>query len=992
VELKLTDQAARDLFCGEIGKNFSVIASAGAGKTRAVVDRIVTIAKDGPADLLPRLVVVTYTNNAAREFKRRIRSTLLQTLRSASARAVLQRLELTFFGTIHSFCIRLLRDYQAHLGLPDQLVRPTEPVRDRPWLEFVDNPEFSRIFAENPLARELLRFCTWQDLLDLAAKISQPILRTVSSVSPPNLDLAPVEDCSVRKQSLKRKEEILSEFRKFKTRLENNQSGLVVPMARTQAQGLAEACSSVLGPLVAWLEEASLSVASEIAAKFQRDCHRQGIVTFDDQIALSRRLLDEQAILDRLRIRDYSVILDEAQDTEQPMFEILIEITRPLGEPVGAWLETAGAGPRPGRFSMVGDPRQSIYERAAPEFYRDLNEAFRKSETGDLLRFRCTRRCEKSVVETVNRIFQNAEISGTELSYNDLLADPDAGTGYTGRIHIPPSEPETKRPVDQIFSEECLTLAEWLSGQGKAGLGIRSWSQVAIIAPRHEWLSLCADQLRKKSLPLLYRNQKIKWDAVPAFTWPVSVLYTLANPWDNFERLGVLREIFGVSDIALAIWRHDSAQVGPELAEAIEVFKSLETLVAEDKSITLARLVDRIIADCRLESRLHAAGHNPSDLDSMRRRAFTADIDNLTLHAWTGELLALLNEPADVQTVVADAIELITSHSAKGLEWDVVIPVGFGRGIAPGRTPSYPSLIEQGPRHRVIWNSESRSADEENGDDKNDALVQARNRRLLYVTLTRARHALLFPGKTYKEGTDSFRAASGFDLDQMGEVETPLPPTSAASSEPKFEQVDLPIEDTDFSRAAQRSHEIPELIRPHALAKDDERPERQFTEEEEDEQGSYHYGRWWHLWVERFPWQATPSAPEQYAQTIDPDLPFAERAAHEIKSFLNSAEIREIISMGEWFRSEVAFSHPITDTQWTEGVIDLVVGTGSKEIWIIDWKTNQKASVESDSEFAQSLRAKFLPQLESYRSVVEQGFNRKVARLLIYSTVLARFV
>ena len=47
---------------------------------------------------------------------------------------------------------------------------------------------------------------------------------------------------------------------------------------------------------------------------------------------------------------------------------------------------------------------------------------------------------------------------------------------------------------------------------------------------------------------------------------------------------------------------------------------------------------------------------------------------------------------------------------------------------------------------------------------------------------------------------------------------------------------------------------------------------------------------------------------------------------------------------------------------------------------------------EPDGEFARSLRDKYLPQLESYRSVLEQVFNRKVSRLLIYSTVLARLV
>jgi ATP-dependent exoDNAse (exonuclease V) beta subunit len=85
-------------------------------------------------------------------------------------------------------------------------------------------------------------------------------------------------------------------------------------------------------------------------------------------------------------------------------------------------------------------------------------------------------------------------------------------------------------------------------------------------------------------------------------------------------------------------------------------------------------------------------------------------------------------------------------------------------------------------------------------------------------------------------------------------------------------------------------------------------------------------------------------------------------------------------------------SFPMSDARWMEGVIDLVVGSESHEIWIIDWKTNQKSPGEPDAEFARSLRDKYLPQLESYRSVLEQGFNRKVSRLLIYSTVLARFV
>ena len=105
------DQQTRDRFTREIKQNFSVIAAAGTGKTRAIVDRIVTIALEGEPDALQRLVVVTYTKSAANEFRQRVRAALLARLKIEASMAILQRLDRAFFGTIHSFCVRLLRDF-----------------------------------------------------------------------------------------------------------------------------------------------------------------------------------------------------------------------------------------------------------------------------------------------------------------------------------------------------------------------------------------------------------------------------------------------------------------------------------------------------------------------------------------------------------------------------------------------------------------------------------------------------------------------------------------------------------------------------------------------------------------------------------------------------------------------------------------------------------------------------------------------------------------
>jgi ATP-dependent helicase/nuclease subunit A len=179
------DQDARDRFCREIDRNFSVIAGAGAGKTSAIVERIVTMALKGGADLLPRLVVVTYTNNAASEFKRRIRSTLLDRMRRESARKILEKLELTFFGTIHSFCMKLIREHQAYLRLPDQLTPPGVRARNQLWESFVANPALSVRFSDHPLVKELLRFCTWQDVLNIAQKFLSRLFANPPLLFPP---------------------------------------------------------------------------------------------------------------------------------------------------------------------------------------------------------------------------------------------------------------------------------------------------------------------------------------------------------------------------------------------------------------------------------------------------------------------------------------------------------------------------------------------------------------------------------------------------------------------------------------------------------------------------------------------------------------------------------------------------------------------------------------------------------------------------------------
>src|SRR6266699_7335259 len=77
--VRLSDESARARFADELDRNFSVVASAGSGKTTAITQRVLSIARAPNArETLPCLVVVTFTNRAADEMQQRTRQQILE--------------------------------------------------------------------------------------------------------------------------------------------------------------------------------------------------------------------------------------------------------------------------------------------------------------------------------------------------------------------------------------------------------------------------------------------------------------------------------------------------------------------------------------------------------------------------------------------------------------------------------------------------------------------------------------------------------------------------------------------------------------------------------------------------------------------------------------------------------------------------------------------------------------------------------------------------
>lgn len=105
------------------GGNLLVSAAAGSGKTKVLVDRLMSYLTDPaePADM-DSFLIITYTKAAAAELRGKIASKLSERISqepdNRHLQRQMQRLYLTQISTVHSFCAELLRQYAYRIDIP----------------------------------------------------------------------------------------------------------------------------------------------------------------------------------------------------------------------------------------------------------------------------------------------------------------------------------------------------------------------------------------------------------------------------------------------------------------------------------------------------------------------------------------------------------------------------------------------------------------------------------------------------------------------------------------------------------------------------------------------------------------------------------------------------------------------------------------------------------------------------------------------------------
>ena len=250
------DQSERLRFATELDRNFSVVASAGSGKTRAVTDRIVHLAKSGGAvEALPRLVVLTFANRAADEMQQRAREEML---RARLAPEVLGAFNRAWFGTIHAFCFKLLNDYGHYLGLP----APLELLADDEdlWSEFIQQQTLVGRSLSNKDRTKLLRLASLRHIMELGRRAGSALLNPDEPGECPQIELDALNHAFLPINKTDTVANSMAQLAAWTDDYHNGTGFLRWPNCSTKAKKVDVLWAETFAPLRRWVNQTAICV------------------------------------------------------------------------------------------------------------------------------------------------------------------------------------------------------------------------------------------------------------------------------------------------------------------------------------------------------------------------------------------------------------------------------------------------------------------------------------------------------------------------------------------------------------------------------------------------------------------------------------------------------------------------------------------------------------------------------------------------------------
>jgi ATP-dependent exoDNAse (exonuclease V) beta subunit len=549
---------------------------------------------------------------------------------------------------------------------------------------------------------------------------------------------------------------------------------------RQNIDTVAAAFANLHGKLAELVMARLISAIAEFRQEYQNFKRSSALLDFDDLLVQARDLLRNHPDVRRALSERYRhILVDEFQDTDPVQCEILFFLCAEGGE--GEWSQRKLC---PGRLFLVADPNQSIYRfrRADVEMYCRVRDIIAKQFPANVLPITANFRSVAPVLQHVNQVFADPlkEIGFAALECTVKEEVPL----FAAVACIDVGEPEvTKaderreleaRAVAEICSKLIGTLEVRDPETGK--LGPCKAGHIALLSPSGTGLWMYERALEQLGIPIatqagkgLYRRQEIH-DLI-------AITRVLSSGRDTMALGALLRGPFvGLTeeellDIVAGLPDGERLTVytDPELVEhavAAETLRTLAALKRKAYSTSPFDLLSAAVEELRVRPLLveHYPAHPEralANVDLFLEMARPYSV--VGLRGFAQEMTRRWQEAEQEVEGRCDAaeaaVQIITVHSAKGLEWPVVIPVNMCTGIKGTQGVLYSS--RRSTLHCKAGNIEPPSyamVKEEEAEQR-----RRENIRLWYVAATRARDLLLLPRHAAKG-----RGKTWFDLVDHG--------------------------------------------------------------------------------------------------------------------------------------------------------------------------------------------------------------------------------
>jgi DNA helicase-2/ATP-dependent DNA helicase PcrA len=415
------------------------------------------------------------------------------------------------------------------------------------------------------------------------------------------------------------------------------------------------------------------TVAAEVYAALGPALKRANAMDFDDLLLHPLTLFREHP--DRLRAyqsRFNFILVDEFQDTNRAQYELV----RLLGAH--------------GNVCAVGDDDQSIYGWRGADV-RNMQDFLKDFPGARLIRLEENYRSTQIVLDAANGVI--AENSGR------------IGKTLTTRRRGGES-------VTLVAAADERDEAEWVVRELQKRRAASDWaySEMAVLYRTNSQSRALEEAFRRAGVPYrligaisFYERREVK-DLL-------AYLRLIANPADNeafLRAVGVPRRGLGETSLATldrtaSQWNKSLLETAgiaeripelrPNVRDAFRAFAELIESGARLQHLPPADLLEHVIRAINYEALLHAEGPEGEDRwENVRELVASAanwseevppsdDESGSLLERFLAE--AALLSSADTVVGEEQGVTLMTLHTAKGLEWPVVVMTGMEHGLFP---------------------------------------------------------------------------------------------------------------------------------------------------------------------------------------------------------------------------------------------------------------------------------------------------------------------